>query len=70
LLRQAALWRALAQIDAMAAYTALAGEACNVNLTGQDLGGMMLTPGVYCFNVSAQLTGDLVLDALGNTNAV
>ena len=54
----------------MAAYTALAGEACNVNLTGQDLGGMTLTPGVYCFNVSAQLTGDLVLDALGNTNAV
>jgi len=59
-----------AQIDASAAYTALAGQDCNVDLTGKDLGGMTLTPGVYCFNTSAQLTGDLVLDALGNPLAV
>ncbi len=59
-----------AQIDATAAYNALAGQNCNVNLTGQDLGGMTLTPGVYCFNSSAQLTGDLVLDGLGNPLAV
>ena len=56
--------------DANTAYTALTGQPCNVNLTGQDLGGMTLTPGVYCFNTSAQLTGDLVLDALGNPLAV
>jgi len=56
--------------DATTAYTALAGQACNVNLTGQDLGGMTITPGVYCFDTSAQLTGDLVLDALGNPLAV
>ena len=56
--------------DANTAYTALAGQACNVNLTGQDLGGMTLTPGVYCFDVSAQLTGNLVLDALDNPLAV
>ena len=31
---------------------------------------MTLTPGVYCFDTSAQLTGDLVLDALGNPLAV
>lgn len=61
---------AQAQIDAGKAYTALEGQVCNVNLTGQDLGGMTLTPGVYCFNTSAQLTGDLVLDALGNPLAV
>ena len=59
-----------AQIDANKAYIALAGQKCNVNLTDQDLGGMTLTPGVYCFNTSAQLTGDLVLDALDNPNAV
>ena len=29
-----------------------------------------MTPGVYCFDTSAQLTGDLVLDALGNPLAV
>jgi len=56
--------------DATTAYNALAGQTCNVNLTGQDLGGMTLTPGVYCFNSSAALTGPLVLDALGNSNAV
>jgi uncharacterized repeat protein (TIGR01451 family) len=61
---------AQAMSDATTAYNVLAGQACNVNLTGQDLGGMTLTPGVYCFNTSAQLTGDLVLDALGNPNAV
>jgi type VI secretion system secreted protein VgrG len=55
--------------DATTAYTAL-NQPCNINLTGTDLGGMTLTPGVYCFNSSAQLTGDLVLDALGNPLAV
>lgn len=59
-----------AQIDANLAYVDLAGQPCNVNLTAQDLGGMTLTPGVCCFNSSAQLTGDLVLDALGNPLAV
>ena len=39
-------------------------------MTGQDLGGKTLPPGVYCFNTSAQLTGDLVLNALGDSNAV
>jgi type VI secretion system secreted protein VgrG len=61
---------AQAQVDASNAYNNLAGQTCNVDLTGKDLGGMTLTPGVYCFNTSAQLTGDLVLDALGNPLAV
>jgi hypothetical protein len=59
-----------AQSDVTTAYNNLAGQPCNTNLTGQDLGGMTLTPGVYCFNTSAQLTGHLVLNAQGNADAV
>jgi hypothetical protein len=59
-----------AQRDAQTAYAALAGEACKTSLAGQDLGGKTLTPGVYCFSSSAQLTGQLVLDARGNSNGV
>lgn len=59
-----------AQNDLTTAYNAVAGTACNVDLTGQDLGGLTLTPGVYCFSSSAQLTGTLTLDALGNPNAL
>jgi len=59
-----------AQIDANAAYTALTPQICNTDLTGLDLGGMTLLPGVYCFDTSAQLTGDLVLDANNDPNAV
>ena len=59
-----------AQLDATSANTALGLQNCNTDLTSHDLGGMTLQPGVYCFDTSAQLTGDLVLDALGNPNAV
>jgi len=34
------------------------------------LGGLTLTPGVYCYAAAAQLTGTLTLDAQGNANAV
>ncbi len=59
-----------AQSDLVTAYKNLAGQACDSNLTGQDLGGMTLTPGTYCFSTSAQLTGTLTLNAQGNPNAV
>ncbi|MCE5259440.1 MAG: ice-binding family protein [Chloroflexi bacterium] len=59
-----------AQADVTTAYNALAGQACSVDLTGQDLGGMTLTPGVYCFSSSAQLTGALTLNAEGDPAAV
>ena len=59
-----------AQNDVTTAYNNLAGQPCTADLTGQDLGGRVLTPGVYCFSSSAQLTGTLVLDAQGNANAV
>jgi type VI secretion system secreted protein VgrG len=61
---------ALAQTDANGAYNDLAGQTCNVDLTDKDLGGRALTPNVYCFDTSAQLTGDLVLDAQGDPLAV
>jgi type VI secretion system secreted protein VgrG len=61
---------AQAQTQLTTLYTSLAGSPCTTNLTGQDLGGLTLTPGVYCFNTSAQLTGTLTLDAGGNPNAV
>ena len=59
-----------AQTDATAAFNSLAAEACGVDLTGKDLGGLTLVPGVYCFSSSAQLTGALVLDAGGRADAV
>jgi uncharacterized protein with beta-barrel porin domain len=59
-----------AQADLTTAYNSLAGRPSTANLTGQDLGGLVLTPGVYTFNSNAQLTGTLTLNAQGNPNAV
>ncbi len=59
-----------AQSDTTVAYNNLTGQACTKDLTGQDLGGMTLTRGVYCFSSSAQLTGTLTLDAGGISGAV
>jgi hypothetical protein len=59
-----------AQNDLTTAYNFLAGQAFNVDLSGQDLGGLTLTAGVYRFSSSAQLTGTLTLNAQGNANAV
>jgi hypothetical protein len=61
---------AQAQSDATIAYNNAAGQACGFNLTGQDLGGMVLIPGVYCFDSSAQLTGQLTFDGQGDPNSV
>jgi hypothetical protein len=58
-----------AQADIGTALGVAAGEPCDTNLTGQNLGGLTLTPGVYCFDSSAQLTGVLKLDALGSPTA-
>ena len=59
-----------AQADVVIAYDQLAGQTCDTDLTGQDLGGMTLVEGVYCFSSDAQLTGQLTLDAQGNDAAV
>lgn len=62
---------ALAQSDLTIAYIAAASQPCGSTLTGQDLGGLTLNPGVYCFASSAQLTGALTLNNAGaDPNAV
>jgi hypothetical protein len=58
-----------AQNDLTTQYNALEAAACSADLSGQDLGGMTLTQGVYCFSSSAQLTGALTLNAQGNPAA-
>ncbi len=58
-----------AQIDALAAFVALSNETPVENLTGLDLGGLTLSPGVRNFTSSAQLTGTLTLDGGGDPHA-
>ena len=60
---------AQAQTDLTGAYNQAAGASCGLDLTGKDLAGLRLGPGVYCFSSSAGLTGTLTLDAHGNTKA-
>lgn len=55
-----------AHADAASAYAMLVLLAADTNLTGTDLGSRTLAPGVYRFDTSAQLTGDLVLDGAGD----
>ncbi len=60
-----------AQADVTTAYNALALLPFTTDLTGQDLGTVgTLSPGVYRFSSSAQLTGALTLDAFGDPNAL
>ena len=58
-----------AQAAAHTAYAALVAEHCGTNLTGKTLGSspgaVTLSPGVYCFDSSAQLTGTLTLSGSG-----
>src|SRR5579859_272868 len=56
-----------AQNDVTTAYNFLAAQPCpgGNNMTGIDLGGKTLVPGVYCFSSSAQLTGTLTLSGSG-----
>ncbi len=59
-----------AQSDLTVVYNTLADQPCHTNLTGLDLGGLTLTSGIYCFNSSAQLTGQLTLDLQGDADAI
>jgi hypothetical protein len=62
---------AQAQSDLTTAYNVAAGQAIpsGNDLTGKDLGNQKLTAGAYGFSSSAQLTGQLTLDAQGDPNA-
>ena len=59
-----------AQVDLGNAFTTLMNLPSGHDLTGQGLGGMVLTAGVYSFGTIADLTGTLTLNAEGNPNAV
>jgi type VI secretion system secreted protein VgrG len=54
-----------AQVDATTACNALAGLSSTRNLSGTDMGGLTLGPGVHTFHSDAQLTGGLTLDFAG-----
>src|SRR5579864_700640 len=58
-----------ARLDTITAYNAFNLLGPGKDLTGQDLGGMTLTDGVYSFSSSAQLTGALTLNFQGLNNA-
>jgi hypothetical protein len=60
---------AQAQTDLAVGYNQAVAATCGTDLSGQDLGGMTLAPGVYCFASAAVLTGTLTLDGGGNANA-
>ena len=59
-----------AQSDLTAAYNHLVGQPATLNLTGQNLGGLTLMPGVYSFNDPTYLTGTLTLDGAGDPGAI
>ena len=58
-----------AHADLATAYGVLVAETLTSDLSGQDLGGLTLTPGVYHFASSAALGSKLTLDAQGDPNA-
>jgi hypothetical protein len=59
-----------AQNSLTTSFNNLMGRPTTVNLTGQDLGGLTLVPGVYNFSSSAQLTGTVTLNGLGNPGSI
>lgn len=59
-----------AQNDALDAFEDLSDLQFTDDLSGQNLGGLTLTPGVYHFDSSAQLTGALTLDAQNDPDAL
>ena len=59
-----------AENDLTNGYNTLKNMSGSVNLTGKDLGGMTLAPGVYKFESSCAISsGTLTLDGQGNSSA-
>jgi len=62
---------AQAQGDLIKAYDAAAGRTAGALTVAGNLGGLTLTPGLYKSTSSLEISsGDLTLDARGDTNAV
>jgi hypothetical protein len=62
---------AQAQLDLTAAYDDLAGRTIGAIPVAGDLGGQTLTPGLYTSTSSLEISsGNLTLDAQGDTNAI
>lgn len=61
---------AQAQLDATALFDAFTLAPCDFDRPTAELGGLTLTPGVYCFGAAAvHLAGPLLLDAQGDPGA-
>jgi hypothetical protein len=61
---------ALARTDASTAFTQLAALTSTSNRSGQDLGGLTLTSGVYTYSAAAAMNGILTLDGQNQSNAL
>jgi len=62
---------AKAQSDLTTAYNDAAGRTADALTVAGNLGGLTLTPGIYKSSSSLEISsGDLTLDAKGDTNAV
>lgn len=59
-----------AQTDLVTTYNDAKHATPFRNMSGVNLGGKTLTPGVYHFSSSAQLTGTLILNGEGNAGSV
>jgi len=59
-----------AQADASTVYRYLAGLNCTNVMTGIDLGGVTVNPGVNCFVTTAQLTGTVTMNGTGDPEDV
>ena len=57
----------LAQTSLIKFYLQTSLLPCEFNLTGVDIGGKTLTPGVYCFTQTVAITGTVTLDAQNKT---
>ncbi len=57
-------------IDLLVAYDSLNAQASTNALASPFGAGVTLSPGVHSISAASQLTGDLILDAGGNANAV